>query len=194
MNFPKATYINRIISRADFMQNAGILGKVRKEFEEHIDKLILLNTLRQDTLNIEQGNNVKEILILEFTINVDDLSTDLIMAIEKINKYFILVLKSNNLFKIIISYKEKINKKFKIIKIFRSPWQNSNYERFTINGNNLDLVYNNFIIQVTNQPLINDCYNLKNGIENLIKKEALENKLNKLIGKKNKEKQLNKLI
>ena len=198
MLFSEKTQLNRIIPKAKFMKLAGLSTAVRKEFQNNVDRLILANILRKDTVNINQGKNVNEIDVFEFLLKEKTVSDNLIREIDSvIPKYILFVFKYKDEIQIAISYKEKLasGDKFKILKIYRSEWQKKESVLLELNGLDLDAVFNGFISQISNGKIeINENTEIKQAVEKSVEIERLERQIEQLKNKIRKEVQFNKQI
>lgn len=198
MLFGEKTQLNRIIPKAKFMKLAGLTTTVRKEFQNNVDRLILANILRKDTVNINSGKNVNEIDIFEFLLKEKNVSDNLIREIDSaIPKHILFVFKYKDELQIAISYKEKSvsGDKFKVLKIYRSEWQKEESVLLELNGLDLDAVFNGFIAQVSNGKIeINENSEIKQAVEKSVEIERLERQIEQLKNKIRKETQFNKQI
>lgn len=198
MLFSEKTQLNRIIPKAKFMKLAGLSTAIRKEFQNNVDRLILANILRKDTVNINPGKNVNEIDVFEFLLKEKTVSDNLIREIDSaIPKYILFVFKYKDEIQIAISYKEKLASvdRFKVLKIYRSEWQKEESVLLGLNGLDLDTVFNGFISQISNGKIeINENTEIKQAVEKSIEIERLEHRIEQLKSKIRKEVQFNKQI
>ena len=198
MLFSEKTQLNRIIPKAKFMKLAGLSTAVRKEFQNNVDRLILANILRKDTININPGKNLNEIDVFEFLLKEKTVSDNLIREIDSaIPKYILFVFKYKDEIQIAISYKEKLasEDKFKVLKIYRSEWQNEESVLLELNGLDLDTVFNGFISQISNGKIeINEEISIKTAIEKSVEIEKLQRKIEQLKNKIKREPQFNRQL
>ncbi len=198
MLFSEKTQLNRIIPKAKFMKLAGLSTAVRKEFQNNVDRLILANILRKDTININPGKNLNEIDVFEFLLKEKTVSDNLIREIDSaIPKYILFVFKYKDEIQIAISYKEKLasGDKFKVLKIYRSEWQNEESVLLELNGLDLDTVFNGFISQISNGKIeINEEISIKTAIEKSVEIEKLQRKIEQLKNKIKREPQFNRQL
>lgn len=198
MLFSEKTQLNRIIPKAKFMKLAGLSTAVRKEFQNNVDRLILANILRKDTVNINPGKNVNEIDVFEILLNEKIISDKLIQEIDSsIPKHILYVFKFKNELQFAISYKEKqaSGDKYRVVRIYRSSWINIDEASLELNGLELDTVFNNFISQISNGKIeINENTEIKQAVEKSVEIERLERQIEQLKSKIRKEVQFNKQI
>lgn len=198
MLFSEKTQLNRIIPKAKFMKLAGLSTAVRKEFQNNVDRLILANILRKDTVNINPGKNVNEIDVFEILLNEKIISDKLIQEIDSsIPKHILYVFKFKNELQFAISYKEKqaSGDKYRVVRIYRSSWINIDEASLELNGLELDTVFNNFISQISNGKIeINENIEISEAVEKSVEIERLERQIEQLKSKIRKEVQFNKQI
>ncbi len=198
MLFGEKTQLNRIMPKAKFMKLAELSTPVRAEFQNNVERLILANILRQETTNISKGKNVQEIDVFEFLLKEKQVSNNLIKEIDvAILKYILFVFKCNNAIQFAISYKEPStnDKKYKVIKTYKTEWQKEDDIKLEITGLDLDAVYNSFITQIANgQVETDETTDIKSAVEKSINVEKLQKKIETLKSKIRKEPQFNKQL
>ena len=184
--------------KARFMKLAELSTASRNELNENVERLIISNTLREDTLNIQKGSYVSEIDVFEILLKTKNLSDRLIKEIDSlIPKNIIYVLKNENVAQLVVSYKEKSlnSSKYKVIKIYRSEWKNYDDITLDINGLNLDVIFNNLLAQIADTKVnVNENSTIKEAVEQSIDVEKLTRKIEQLQNKIRKEPQFNKQL
>lgn len=184
--------------KAKFMKMAELSTISRNEFNSNVDRLILANILRKDTINIEAGDSVKEIDVLEFNLKKQALSDNLIKDIDSsVPKHIIYCLKFEDNAQLAITYKERNvkNNKYKVIQLYKTDWIPYNNIQLEINGLNLDVVFENFISQIAGDKIeLKQDTTLKEVVEKSVDVEKLQKKITALENKINKEKQFNKQL
>ena len=198
MIFPSRTQVNKIMPKARFMKLAELSTASRNELNENVERLIISNTLREDTLNIKKGTYVSEIDVFEILLRTKNLSDRLIKEIDSlIPKNIIYVLKNENMAQLVVSYKEKSlnSSKYKVIKIYRSEWKNYDDITLDINGLNLDVIFNNLLAQIADTKVnVSENSTIKEAVEQSIDVEKLTRKIEQLQNKIRKEPQFNKQL
>lgn len=198
MNFPEKTILNRIMPKAKFMKMAELSTVSRNELNSNVDRLILANVLRKDTINVLPGENINEIDVLEFNLKKKSLSDNLIKDIDSsVPKHIIYCLRYENEAQIVITFKEKNikNDKYKVVQLYKTEWLNYDNIYLEIKGLNLDAVFENFISQIAGDKIeVKQETTLKEVIEKSIDIDKLQKKITVLQNKINKEKQFNKQL
>lgn len=195
--FPEKTRVNRILPKAKFMKLAELSTDVRNEINTNIERLYISNVLNQSTINISKGNDVVEIDVFEFVVKTKLISDKLLREIDSaIPNKIVFVLKCNDEAQLGISFKEEGAKdKNKVLKVYRTEWQNYQDLDLKLNGLNLDEVYKNFLSQIAGEKLeINSETELKVVVEQSIETEKLNKKIEQLQNKLRNEKQFNKQL
>lgn len=198
MLFPEKTQLNKIIPKTKFIKLANLSNSSRIEMQNNVQRLILSNILRQDTLNVEKGKEVIEIDVFEFTLKKQLLSESLIKEVdENILKHLLFILRKDSLAQLVISYKEKLpnSKCNKVLKLYKSEWQNYDNLKIDIIGLNLDSIFENLVLQISSENVeMGADTNLKSIVEKSIEIEKLERKISMLESKIKSERQFNKKI
>jgi len=195
MNFPERTKLNKIMPKAKFIKMIGFNAPAKNEFQANVERLVLANILRKDTINIVAGKNVQEINVLELTLKTKSVSDNLLKEIDAVvPKYLIYLLKYQDKVQLAINYKEKSgsNNKFKVLTTYRTDWIESSDFNLKIEGLNLDTVLNNFIIQLADGRIeTTENTEIKDAVEKSIDIDKLEKKLTQAQKKMWNEKQAN---
>ena len=199
-NLPKSTVVNKVIPKVKFYEKTGANSKLKQLFIDDIEQIIWKNKLSKDTINLQEGNTVKEIEVFEINLKHKNLSKDILKTIDKFIPYHIFyVLSFEDEIKITIAYKEnnKNNENLMVVdSYYESEWMNKNDCSIQLDLiNSLDYVYNEFIkfLIPRDLPKGND-----NDIESIIENEKqiqiLEKEIEQLEKNLKKEKQFNKKV
>lgn len=199
-NLPKSTVVNKVIPKVKFYEKTGANSKLKQLFIDDIEQIIWKNKLSKDTINLQEGNTVKEIEVFEINLKHKNLSKDILKTIDKFIPYHIFyVLSFEDEVKVTIAYKEnnKNNENLMVVdSYYESEWMNKNDCSIQLDLiNSLDYVYNEFIkfLIPRDLPKGND-----NDIESIIENEKqiqiLEKEIEQLEKNLKKEKQFNKKV
>ncbi len=199
-NLPKTTVVNKVIPKIKFYEKTGANSKLKQLFIDDIEQIIWKNKLSKDTINLQEGNTVKEIEVFEINLKHKNLSKDILKTIDKFIPYHIFyVLSFEDEIKITIAYKEnnKNNENLMVVdSYYESEWMNKNDCSIQLDLiNSLDYVYNEFIkfLIPRDLPKGND-----NDIESIIENEKqiqiLEKEIEQLEKNLKREKQFNKKV
>lgn len=138
MNFPKSTQVNKIMPKEAFYRNLELNPTIKNAFVSDIKRIVWVNKLSYDTLNIEKGENVSEILVLRIELKVKSVNYKIFETISKNNSHKIL-------------YELIFEEQSQIVlfhnKLYKTEWQNRHSE-IEIFGFNMDRVWENVVKNV----------------------------------------------
>lgn len=199
LKFPESTYFNKRIPKQKFYSKLNVSSKLEKSFVKEIDTIIWKYKLSEETLNIDAGTNVKEIEIIEITLKEKSINQNVIEFIDReIPYHIVFIFRYQDRGQICLSYKEenKIKEgKFKVDTYYKTDWREYDKLILEIEGLDLDKVYENFLIQVSEGNLnTDDGIVIKEAVEKSKKQEKLRAYINRLENKIKNEKQFNQQI
>ena len=195
--FPDSTEFNKRIPKQKFYENIEVSSSLRRVFVEQIKIVYWRNKLAVSTLNIASGESVTEIEVFEVRLTEPILEETVLRQIDKEIPYHILfILTCEGKVQAWIGYKEAAasgNNAFKINRYYHTEWMPENELRFSIDGLNMDAVYENLVRQIAGEILqTNSNESLKDSVERDEERRRLEKQIAALEGKIRKEKQLNR--
>lgn len=196
-SFPDSTEFNKRIPKQKFYENIEVSSSLRRVFVEQIKVVYWRNKLAVSTLNIASGENVTEIEVFEVRLTEPILEETVLRQIDKEIPYHILfILTCGGKAQAWIGYKEAAasgNNAFKINRYYHTEWMPENELRFSIDGLNMDAVYENLVRQIAGEILqTNSNESLKDSVERDEERRRLEKQIAALENKIRKEKQLNR--
>lgn len=195
--FPDSTEFNKRIPKQKFYENIEVSSSLRRVFVEQIKIVYWRNKLAVSTLNIASGESVTEIEVFEVRLTEPILEETVLRQIDKEIPYHILfILTCDGKAQAWIGYKEAAasgNNAFKINRYYHTEWIPENELLFSIDGLNMDVVYENLVRQIAGEILqTNSNESLKDSVERDEERRRLEKQIAALEGKIRKEKQLNR--
>ena len=195
--FPGSTEFNKRIPKQKFYENIEVSSSLRRVFVEQIKIVYWRNKLAVSTLNIASGESVTEIEVFEVRLTEPILEETVLRQIDKEIPYHILfILTCDGKAQAWIGYKEAAasgNNAFKINRYYHTEWIPENELLFSIDGLNMDVVYENLVRQIAGEILqTNSNESLKDSVERDEERRRLEKQIAALEGKIRKEKQLNR--
>ncbi len=195
--FPDSTEFNKRIPKQKFYENIEVSSSLRRVFVEQIKIVYWRNKLAVSTLNIASGESVTEIEVFEVRLTEPILEETVLRQIDKEIPYHILfILTCDGKAQAWIGYKEAAasgNNAFKINRYYHTEWIPENELRFSIDGLNMDAVYENLVRQIAGEILqTNSNESLKDSVERDEERRRLEKQIAALENKIRKEKQLNR--
>lgn len=195
--FPDSTEFNKRIPKQKFYENMEVSSSLRRVFVEQIKIVYWRNKLAVSTLNIASGENVTEIEVFEVRLTEAILEETVLRQIDKEIPYHILfILTCDGKAQAWIGYKEAAtsgSNAFKVNRYYHTEWMPENELRFSIDGLNMDAVYENLVRQIAGEILqTNFNESLKDSVERDEERRRLEKQIAALENKIRKEKQLNR--
>ena len=197
LHFPRTTEFNKRIPKQKFYENLTISPVLRRVFIDQIRMVYWKNKLATSTLNIAAGEAVTEIEVFEVRLNEPLLDDAVLKQIDKEIPYHILfILTRDGKAQAWIGYKEAAasgSNAFKVGRYYHTDWVPEDELRLSINGLNMDAVYESLVRQIAGGNLQTDSgESLKESVERDEKKKQLEKQIAVLESKMRKEKQLNR--
>ena len=197
LGFPVSTEFNKRIPKQKFYENLDISPALRRAFVDQIRLVYWQNKLAASTLNIAAGELVTEIEVFEVRLNDPQLDEAVLKQIDKESPYHILfILTCDSKAQAWIGYKEAAvsgSNAFKVSHYYHTDWIPEDELHLSIDGLNMDAVYENFVRQIAGDKLQTDSgESLKESVERDEKKKQLEKQIAALENKMRKEKQLNR--
>ena len=197
LHFPRTTEFNKRIPKQKFYENLTISPVLRRVFIDQIRMVYWKNKLATSTLNIAAGEAVTEIEVFEVRLNELLLDDAVLKQIDKEIPYHILfILTRDGKAQAWIGYKEAAasgSNAFKVGRYYHTDWMPEDDLHLSINGLNMDAVYESLVRQIAGGNLQTDSgESLKESVDRDEKKKQLEKQIAVLESKMQKEKQLNR--
>lgn len=197
--FPKSTEFNRRIPKQKFYDNLSVTPALKRAFVEQIRIIYWKNKIAASTLNLAAGEIVTEIEIFEIRLSTPSLDEAVLRLIDKEVPYHIIfLLEHDGKYQAWTAYKEEAasgSSAFKVGAYYHTDWLTEAELPLTIEGLNLDAVYENFVRQIAGDALHGESgESLKESVERENKRQKLQKQIAVLQTKVRKEKQLNKQV
>ena len=195
LGLPKSTEFNKRIPKQKFYENIAVTPAIKKAFVEQIRIIYWRNKIAATTLNLAAGEQVTEIEVIEIKLASPQINETALKQIDREIPYHILfVLSFDSKVQAWIGYKESAgggNKAFKVNKYYHTEWMSEEELHLSIDGLNMDAVWENLIIQVGNVE-VGQGKSLDEQIQIDDQKAKLQKKIEKLEKQAWNEKQPNK--
>lgn len=198
IGLPKSTEYNRRIPKQKFYENLTVAPALRRIFIDQIDSIFWRNKIAATTMNLAEGETVKEIEVFEIKQSVPQLDVSLLRQIDKEIPYHILfLLEYDGKYQAWIAYKETSsgNNAFKVGTYYHTDWLTEPELPLKVDGLNTDAVYENYVRQIAGnllRPESNET--LKESVEREAHRQKLHKQITALKAKVRTEKQLNKQV
>ncbi len=196
LDFPPSTVFNKWVPKKKFYENLSISSRIEKQFVTEIESVYWTHKLSPETLNVSPGTRVTEIEVFEVNLKEQQVSDNLIATIDReIPYHLVFVLRYSGKAQLIISYKEESKSredKFKVDSYYRTDWTDYDKLTLSIEGLDLDRIYENFISQIAGDALnIEKAEDIRDAVMIAKERDRLETYITKLEAKIRKEKQFN---
>lgn len=177
LKFPNSTIVDRLIPKAQFVKASSSPTALRNLLADEFEQIRLLYIIRPDTINVADGNEVKEIDVFFFQCKNDSYSVNPFCGIDDlIPRHTIYIVQHGNSFDLLMQHKRRSNIAG-VVKWTREVSKlltniNLDSQPLKIEGLDLDRVYFNFFSQMTGY-----CINDSTAISKL---QEIENNLDKM--------------
>ena len=193
LDFPEKTFFNKAIPKAKFYEKLPVSPSVKRAFVSGIVRIVWRNKLAPDTLNIQPGERVCELEVIEIELKQGELNESVLKTIDRGIPYQLLfLLKRENEYQAVMGYKEKEGASVK--EYFRTAWMALEDLPLRIEGLTLDEVCDNFIRQIHGELPSNDAGDLKAELETAHCNEKLQRRIDRLKARLLREKQFKKQL
>lgn len=156
LGFPKSTEFNKRIPKQKFYEHIEVSPALRRVFVEQIRLIYWRNKLAESTLNLAPSEAVSEVEVIEIRLQEPQLNEAVLRQIEKEIPYHILfILTCDGKAQAWIGYKEATSgsNTFKVSRYFHTEWIQESDLHFTIDGLNMDAVYESLVRQIAGDAL-----------------------------------------
>ena len=156
LGFPKSTEFNKRIPKQKFYEHIEVSPALRRVFVEQIRLIYWRNKLAESTLNLAPGEAVSEVEVIEIRLQEPQLDEAVLRQIDKEIPYHILfILTCDGKAQAWIGYKEATSgsNTFKVSQYFHTEWIQESDLHFTMDGLNMDAVYESLVRQIAGDAL-----------------------------------------
>ena len=185
--FPKSTEFNKKIPKTKFYEYLELGRKVKDSFVQDIESITWANKIAPSTVNLAAGETVTEIQVFRIILKQSDFNKDVLKIIDEQIPYHILfIVCYRDKEQAWIGYKERSgseSRSFKVDNYYHTAWQKPEDLSLTIDGLNMDAVYDNFVKQIAavNTPVQwNEDLSAKENTANIEEQKKLQKQIEKL--------------
>ncbi len=148
LNFPESTMLRTIVSKAVFYRNLTVGSRIRQHFVDDLVSLTWIYKLAPSVLNVEKGEDVEEIVVFLALLKNKEYHKDVFQLIDKqLPRHALFLLRYEDEYCLLLNYKERMvakgGNKFRILQTFASEWLRAEALRFPLQGQTMDLIYEN---------------------------------------------------
>lgn len=197
LNLPAATEFNRRIPKHKFYENLPVTPAIKCVFSEQIRTIWWRNKIAASTMNLAEGDAVKELEVFEIQLNGPSVDESVLKQMDQVIPYHILFLLSlEGKMQAWIGYKEAAQSgtnAFKVSGYYHTDWLPESDMQLRIEGLSTDAVYENLVRQIAGAELqMQTGDTLQATVERTRRCAEIEKKIAALEAKIRKEKQLNR--
>lgn len=153
LKFPQSTKYNKVVPKNAFYKHLEVNAKIKQHFVDDVVSIHWLYKLAPSTINVEDGKLVHEIVVFSAVLKSKDCPDDVFLFIDQnMPRHVVLILEYDNRYKVLLNYKEwkdGQNGQFKIIRTFATEWLTDNQLLLTLEGQNMDALYESIAGQVS---------------------------------------------
>lgn len=153
LKYPQSCIVDRVVPKNMFYKFMDVNLKMKTRFVNDVVSIFWLYKLSAQTINVTISATLSEIEIFVATLKGPDCSPDLFSFIDQnMPHHIVFVLVYEGKAMLLVNYKDwtdNSHTKFKITQTFTSPWVNIEDLALTIDGQNLNRIYDNFVAQVS---------------------------------------------
>ena len=153
LKFPRTTIVDKPVPKNAFYKHLEVNAKIKQHFVDDVVSIHWLYKLAPSTINVEDGKLVHEIVIFSAKLKSKDCPDDVFLFIDQnMPRHVVFILEYDNRYKVLLNYKEwkdGQNGQFKIIKTFTTEWLTDNQLLLTLEGQNMDALYEAMAGQVS---------------------------------------------
>lgn len=153
LKFPRTTIVGKPVPKNAFYKHLEVNAKMKQHFVDDVVSIHWLYKLAPSTINMEDGKLVHEIVAFSAVLKSKDCPDDVFLFIDQnMPRHVVFILEYENRYKVLLNYKEwkdNQNGQFKIIKTFVTEWLTDNQLLLTLEGQNMDALYEALAGQVS---------------------------------------------
>jgi hypothetical protein len=197
LGLPQSTEFNKRIPKQKFYENLPVTPTIKRVFVEQIRTIWWRNKIAASTMNLAEGDAVKELEVFEIQLNGPSLDESVLRQMDQVIPYHILFLLTfEDKVQAWIGYKEAAQSgtnAFKVSGYYHTDWLPETDMQLRIEGLSTDAVYENLVRQIAGTALITQTGDtLQETVERTKQRADIEKKIAALEAKIRKEKQLNR--
>ena len=136
--FPVSTRVNRRVPKEAFYKHLTLTAALKDKFVTDVDRIVIENSLSNDSLNLNAPSEIKEILVLSVTLKKQEFDGKIVEAIAKQNPHKLLF---------VLVFEDKKKLALYHSKLYNTDWINENEISLTLNGGSLDEIWSSFVEQ-----------------------------------------------
>ncbi|MDD3363792.1 MAG: DUF4391 domain-containing protein [Syntrophomonas sp.] len=162
LTFPSKAAVGRIMPKEAFYKRLSLSSEIRDKFVADVKRIVMEYKLSPDTINIEKGAEVSEILVLSIELKKQEMDYRIVENIARQNAHKLLFfLKSEEQGQLALYYS----------KLYMTSWMPLTDLKLDAKGLNLDSVWEGFIEQIAFENAEFGMQNAELAIEERLKRQ-----------------------
>ena len=153
LKFPRTTIVGKPVPKNAFYKHLEVNAKIKQHFVDDVVSIHWLYKLAPSTINVEDGKQVHEIVVFSAVLKSKDCPDDVFLFIDQnMPRHVVFILEYESRYKVLLNYKEWKDGQtgqFKIIKTFATDWLTDAQLLLTLEGQNMDALYEALAGQVS---------------------------------------------
>jgi antitoxin component of RelBE/YafQ-DinJ toxin-antitoxin module len=142
LTFPSRAAVGRIMPKEAFYKRLTLSSEIRDKFVADVKRIVMEYKLSPDTINIEKGAEVSEILVLSIELKKQEMDYRILENIARQNAHkLIFLLKFEDQGQLALYYS----------KLYKTSWMPPTDLKLDARGLNLDDIWNGFIERIAIQ-------------------------------------------
>lgn len=170
LGLPKTTEIRKQISKKAVYTKFQMNAAAKEKFDADISRVILVNEVNPDSVNIPSGENVRGFFVMLVVLKKRDFDEKIIASLSKMIKQSILF---------VLEYEGESRLAIYHTKLMQTDWKSTEEQKIELQGLNLDKVWENILIDVSGLN-IEEGNTIDQQIETDEKRRKLEREIEKL--------------
>lgn len=145
LSFPSTAVVGRIMPKDAFYKRLTLSSEVREKFVSDVKRIVLEYKLSPETLNVEKGGEIAEILVLSIDLKKQELDYRIVENIARQNTHKLLFL---------LKFQAQGQLALYYSKLYKTRWMPLADLELNTKGLNLDVIWEGFIEQIALQEEI----------------------------------------
>ena len=139
LGLPKSTELSKQLPKTAIYRKFNMSNAEKEKFDADISRLAIVAEISPQTLSITVGETVQSVFVVLVSLKKKDFSDNTIIKVTKlINQNMLLVLECEGESKLAIYH----------TKLIQSEWKPTDELQFSLNGLNLDEIWESIVVQV----------------------------------------------
>lgn len=190
--FPSSTILDKPIPKAKFYDKLSVSAAMKRKFVEEVESIVWRNKLSANTLNVQAGERVIEIDVIEMELKSHAVSDAVLKVIDNgVPHHILYLLHHDDDWQAAIGYKEigKTVISLTVKEYYRTHWTAFDHLHLLIEGMTMDDVFDNFVRQINASLPAESTNTLREDLEEQERRESIQRRIDLLTKKMRAEKQ-----